>query len=182
MGRTARGRGASITWTVQRLKPRRDDGLGEAPPPEASRFSIFYTRAGPGDNKGWLVNELRDIEGCDGYGDGVAVAARGDLRGCRRIRARGDPQDYDERTEHRGQSRPSPPTPASPQSAPRRRRTTGSSRQSVSRHTAEVSPRRSSAKSAIMGRDAPPSLASPLTRDSPAGAWCATDVATSLRR
>ena len=79
--RTARGRGASITWTVQRLRPRRDDGLGEAPPPEASRFSIFYTRAGPGDNEGWLVNELRDIEGCDGYGDGIAVAARGDLRG-----------------------------------------------------------------------------------------------------
>ena len=81
LGRTARGRGASITWTVQRLKPRRDDGLGEAPPPEASRFSIFYTRAGPGDNEGWLVNELRSIEGCDGYGDGIAVAARGDLRG-----------------------------------------------------------------------------------------------------
>ena len=81
LGRTARGRGASVTWTVQRLKPRRDDGLGEAPPPEASRFSIFYTRAGPGDNEGWLVNELRGIEGCSGYGDGIAVAARGDLRG-----------------------------------------------------------------------------------------------------
>ena len=53
----------------------------EAPPPEASRFSIFYTGAGPGDNEGWLVNELRSIEGCDGYGDGIAVAARGDLRG-----------------------------------------------------------------------------------------------------
>ena len=38
-------------------------------------------RAGPGDNEGWLANELRSIEGCDGYGDGVAVAARGDLRG-----------------------------------------------------------------------------------------------------
>ena len=63
------------------LRPRRDDGLGKAPPPEASRFSIFYTRAGPGDNEGWLVNELRSIEGCDGYGDGIAVAARGDLRG-----------------------------------------------------------------------------------------------------
>ena len=81
LGRTARGRGASITWTVQRIKPRRDDGLGEAPPPEVSRFSIFYTRAGPGDNEGWLVRELRSIEGCDGYGDGIAVAARGDLRG-----------------------------------------------------------------------------------------------------
>ena len=46
LGRTARGRGASVTWTVQRLKPRRDDGLGEAPPPEASRLSIFYTRPG----------------------------------------------------------------------------------------------------------------------------------------
>ena len=81
LGRTARGRGASVTWTVQRLRPRRDDGLGEAPPPEASRFSIFYTRAGPGDNEGWLVDELRGIEGCAGYGDGIAVAARGDLRG-----------------------------------------------------------------------------------------------------
>ena len=50
-------------------------------PPEVSRFSIFYTRAGPGDNEGWLVRELRSIEGCDGYGDGIAVAARGDLRG-----------------------------------------------------------------------------------------------------
>ena len=44
-------------------------------------MSIFYTRAGLGDNEGWLVNELRGIEGCDGYGDGIAVAARGDLRG-----------------------------------------------------------------------------------------------------
>ena len=81
LGRTARGRGASITWTVQRIKPRKDDGLGEAPPPEVSRFSIFYTRAGPGDNEGWLVRELRSTEGCDGYGDGIAVAARGGLRG-----------------------------------------------------------------------------------------------------
>ena len=46
LGRTARGRGASITWTVQRLKPRRDDGFGETPPPEASRFLIFYTTSG----------------------------------------------------------------------------------------------------------------------------------------
>ena len=81
LGRTTRGRGASVTWAVQRLKPRRDDCLGEVPPPKASRFSVFYTRAGPDDNEGWLVNELRGIEGCSGYGDGIAVAARGDLRG-----------------------------------------------------------------------------------------------------
>ena len=81
LGRAARARGGSITWTVQRLTPRRDDGLGEVPPPDVSRFSIFYTRAGPGDNEGWLVNELRGIEGCDGHGDGLSVAARGDLRG-----------------------------------------------------------------------------------------------------
>ena len=81
LGKTARGRGASIMWPVQKLKPRGDDGLGEIPPPEVSIFSIFYTRAGIDDIEGWLVNELRGIEGCSGYGDGIAVAARGDPRG-----------------------------------------------------------------------------------------------------
>ena len=52
LGRTARGRGASITWSVQKLKPRRDDGLGEIPPRGIKlRFFIFHTRAGPDDNE-----------------------------------------------------------------------------------------------------------------------------------
>ena len=47
---------------------------------------------------------------------------------------------------------------------------------------AEVSPRRSGAKSAITGTDTPPSFASPRMRGLPAGVRCATDAATCLRR
>ena len=53
LGRTARGRGASITWTVQRLRPRRDDGLGEAPCASAGVLRRRRSRASATETEWW---------------------------------------------------------------------------------------------------------------------------------